>query len=108
MRLLKTVAFGNRDVVAVKRQKDGRATGQPDHIADIAFDFDRVVGAKRLADRQHDGCDKILDRVLDGKADCQTNNTGGPQYGRQQRAGPDVSSATTRPARTKANRTNWR
>ena len=61
-------------MVAVKAEQDGCPRGEANDFANIALDLDSVVGVKRLADRQHDGRDEILDRIPHGKTDGEADN----------------------------------
>ncbi len=73
---LEDVGIGQAQVVAVQRHQHGGARRQPHDDTLVGIDDHVVVGAKRLAQAQHDAGDVVLDRVLQRKADGQTDQPG--------------------------------
>ena len=71
-------------MVAVQRQQDRRARGQPDHAAHVPLDLDQVVRPERLAQAQHDRGHEVLDRVADRETDRQTHDPGRAKDGPEQ------------------------
>jgi hypothetical protein len=70
---------GQADVIAVQAQQDRGAAGQADDVAKFALDLDEVLGAERLADRQHDRGDEVFHRVAHSETDGEADDPRRPQ-----------------------------
>ena len=84
---------GYANVIPVKAQQNRRSRGQADDLASVASDLDRIIGAKGLADRKHDGCDEIFNSITNRKADSEPNNARSAQdTGQECRSVHDIKS----------------
>ena len=81
---LEHLPVGNAQMVAVERHQDGGAAGEADHAAFVRVDLDPVIGAERLAQREQQRGDVILDRVAHGEAQCDPDQPGAAQHRAEQ------------------------